>query len=140
MWITYEPNQGPTLTVIRSTGGYIFGGFCDTAWSSNTNFKKLPYAFLYTLRCHSGLVPTKMRLKQKNDSYAVKHKISRGPIFGAGAGIRVSDNANIGASSYTCVGGSYECPAGQTETLFLTGHEYFQASEVEVFSVQKNEL
>uniref|UniRef100_A0A7S4VQB1 TLDc domain-containing protein n=1 Tax=Ditylum brightwellii TaxID=49249 RepID=A0A7S4VQB1_9STRA len=115
-------HQGPTLTVIRSTGGYIFGGFCDTAWSSNTNFKKLPYAFLYTLRCHSGLVPTKMRLKQRNDPNAVLHLASAGPI-----------------TSFTRVGESYECPAGQTGKLFLTGHETFQASEVEVFSVQKKE-
>eukprot|EP00957_Ditylum_brightwellii_P000029 1986-Ditylum_brightwellii.AAC.1 len=27
-------NQGPTLTVIQSTEGYIFGGFCDISWSN----------------------------------------------------------------------------------------------------------
>eukprot|EP00957_Ditylum_brightwellii_P175044 13327643-Ditylum_brightwellii.AAC.1 len=31
-------NQGPTLTVIRTTGGYIFGGYCDTPWSSASGY------------------------------------------------------------------------------------------------------
>jgi len=130
-------NQGPTLTVIRSTGGYIFGGFCDTAWSSNRGYKTSAKAFLFTLKCHSGLAPTKMRLNQRNNGYAVYHSGSYGPAFGGGYDIHVCDNANSNLSSYTNVGNTYECPAGQTGSTFLTGSQNFQASEVEVFSVQE---
>jgi len=130
-------NQGPTLTVIRCTGGYIFGGFCDTAWSSNRGYKTSAKAFLFTLKCHSGPAPTKMRLNQRNNGYAVYHGGSCGPAFGGGYDIHVCDNANSNLSSYTNVGNTYECPAGQTGNTFLTGSRHFQASEVEVFSVQE---
>eukprot|EP00957_Ditylum_brightwellii_P096277 7332876-Ditylum_brightwellii.AAC.1 len=60
-------NQGPTLTVIWCKEGYIFGGFCDTAWSSHDDHKTSAKAFLFTLKCHSGLDPTKMRLNQRKN-------------------------------------------------------------------------
>ena len=28
-------NKGPTLTVIKCTGGYVFGGYANAAWTSN---------------------------------------------------------------------------------------------------------
>ena len=119
--------------------GYIFGGFCDTAWSNHGCWKTSPKAFLFTLKCYSGLAPTKMRLKQRNKGKAVFHSVSFGPVFGGGHGIYVCDNANSNLSSYTNVGHTYVCPAGQTGHAFLTGSQYFQASEVEVFSVQEKE-
>eukprot|EP00957_Ditylum_brightwellii_P163015 12413276-Ditylum_brightwellii.AAC.1 len=133
-------HQGPTLTVIRSTRGYIFGGFCDTAWSSNSGCKASAKVFLFTLKCYSGLAPTKMRLNQRNNGSAVNHHHGAyGPTFGAGYDIYVYDNANSNSSSSTNVGRIYECPAGQTGNTFLTGGHDFQASKVEVFSVQEKE-
>eukprot|EP00957_Ditylum_brightwellii_P139207 10610083-Ditylum_brightwellii.AAC.1 len=80
-----------------------------------------------------------MRLKQRNTLSAVTHDRSFGLTFGRYDGIHVCNNANICSDSVSNVGSEYECPAGQTGHLFLTGGRYFQASEVEVFSVQKKE-
>eukprot|EP00957_Ditylum_brightwellii_P143012 10896653-Ditylum_brightwellii.AAC.1 len=82
-----------------------------------------------------------MRLKQRNNDRAVCHNGSFGPVFGSGGchDICVYDNANSNLISYTKVAHAYECPAGQTGNTFLTGSQVFQASEVEVFSVQEKE-
>eukprot|EP00957_Ditylum_brightwellii_P076546 5818355-Ditylum_brightwellii.AAC.1 len=122
-----------------NTGDYIFGGFCDIAWSSNDVSKTSAKAFLFTLKCHSGLAPTKMKLKERNNDRAVCHNGSFGPVFGWGHDICVHDNANSNSNSFTKVGHTYECPAGQTGSAFLTGSNNFRASEVEVFSVQEKE-
>eukprot|EP00957_Ditylum_brightwellii_P019691 1485320-Ditylum_brightwellii.AAC.1 len=80
-----------------------------------------------------------MRLKQRHTDWAVCHERSWGPCFGDLDGIFVCNDANIRSDSYSYVGSEYECPIGQTGHLFLTGSRRFQASEVEVFSVQKTE-
>mmetsp|Transcript_37611 Transcript_37611/g.55012 ORF Transcript_37611/g.55012 Transcript_37611/m.55012 type:complete len:610 (-) Transcript_37611:354-2183(-) len=131
-------NQGPTLTIIRCTGGYIFGGFCDTAWSSAGCGKTSPKAFIFTLKCHSGLPPTKMRLNERYDGDAVYHNTSFGPTFGDDI-ICTADNTNHYLCCNTNVGHSYDCPQGQDGDTFLTGSEDFQVSEIEVFSVQQKE-
>eukprot|EP00957_Ditylum_brightwellii_P139481 10630243-Ditylum_brightwellii.AAC.1 len=105
-------DKGPTLTIIQSTGGYVFGGFCDTAWSSDERDKTSPKAFLFTLKCHSGLPPTKMRLRDINDEKAVG----------------VDNDLSY---CFTDEGSTYECPEGQTGGFFLTGSDTFRASDIE---------
>uniref|UniRef100_A0A7S2EA53 TLDc domain-containing protein n=1 Tax=Ditylum brightwellii TaxID=49249 RepID=A0A7S2EA53_9STRA len=129
-------NQGPTLTVIRTTEDYIFGGFCDTPWSSDGGYKSASKTFLFSLHCFSGLSPTKMRLKDGHASTAVCHNGFYGPTFGRGFDLYVGNEASTTSVSYTKVGGTYQYPAGLTNTTFLTGGRHFQASEVEVFSVR----
>eukprot|EP00957_Ditylum_brightwellii_P116109 8857194-Ditylum_brightwellii.AAC.1 len=61
-------------------------------------------------------------MKQKSaSSNAVYHHSGYGPTFGGNHDMRIIDNANSSAGSYTNVGGVYECPPGQTPTTFLTG-------------------
>eukprot|EP00957_Ditylum_brightwellii_P210345 15364857-Ditylum_brightwellii.AAC.7 len=60
-------DEGPTIAIVCSTIGYIFGGFCDTAWSGDECHKTSPKAFFFTLKCYSGLPPTKMQLRVGKD-------------------------------------------------------------------------
>eukprot|EP00957_Ditylum_brightwellii_P136660 10421921-Ditylum_brightwellii.AAC.1 len=119
-------HRGPTITIIRTTDNYVFGGFCDTPWTSKTGLKYYldpspPKAFLFTLRCHSGMCPTKMRQKSESNR-AVSHDSSCGPIFGRRnhSDIFIWDNANSNTRSYTKIGGNYTFPRGQTSDTFLT--------------------
>jgi len=129
-------NQGPTITVIRSTGGYIFGGFCDTPWSCEGRYKASPKAFTFTIKCCSGLGPTKMKLKQNKMEEAVYHRSDYGPSFGDD--IDVFYTVNSISKSHTNVGRYYELPPGQEGDTFLTGSRYFDVSEVEVFRVHQD--
>eukprot|EP00957_Ditylum_brightwellii_P013821 1041749-Ditylum_brightwellii.AAC.1 len=127
-------NQGPTLTVVCSTGGFIFGGFCDTPWSCESGYKASPKAFLFTIKCYSGLAPTKMKLKEEKLEKAVYHSRSYGPSFGDDLNVRCEVDSN--SKGDTSIGECYELPRGQKGDTFLTGSQYFDALEVEVFSVQ----
>mmetsp|Transcript_10923 Transcript_10923/g.22865 ORF Transcript_10923/g.22865 Transcript_10923/m.22865 type:complete len:591 (-) Transcript_10923:380-2152(-) len=126
-------NQGATLTVVQSTGGYVFGGYADESWSSSGGYKASPKAFLFVLRTHSGLGPIKMRQNGSYPGKAMRDKSSCGPIFGGGHDLLIPNNAN--SNGYTIVGHTYQCPPGQDGKTFITGSDRFQASEVEVFSV-----
>ena len=126
-------NQGPTLTVIKSTGGYIFGGYADQAWNSSNNWQASPKAFLFALHCHSGLGPTKMAQSGSYPQHAMYNHSSYGPTFGNGHAMHVANGANGNTGSSTNIGNAYQCPPGQTANTFLTGARQFQAAEVEVF-------
>ena len=127
-------DKGPTLTLIKSTGGHIFGGYADKPWSSQGGYHSAsPEAFLFALSCHSGLGPTKMPLTVP--AKAMAHSSNHGPTFGSNVDLHVANNANSNTESTIFIGGSYQCPAGQNAQTFITGSHTFQAAEVEVFAV-----
>lgn len=71
-------NQGPTLTTISSTGGYIFGVFNDQPWSSSGKLCISDQAFLFLLQCqcNSVLPPTRAQFAS-----AIFCHASLGPSF-----------------------------------------------------------
>ena len=71
-----------------------------------------------------GLGPTKMPLIQ-NYQNAICSNSSYGPTFGSGHDLHISGNANVNTSSYTYLGNSYQCPAGQNQRTFLAGNKAF---------------
>ncbi len=59
-----------TLTVIKSTTGYIFGGFINGQWNSYSQlYNSDPYSFLYTLTNPSN-TPAVMKMKNSDGAYA----------------------------------------------------------------------
>jgi hypothetical protein len=127
-------NKGATVTVIKSTGGYVFGGYADVAWASCGGYLSSSNAFIFALQYPSGVAPVKMPVL--NAQNAIYHDSSHGPTYG-GHDIYVADNANSNSNSNTAanVGVTYQLPAGQNAQTFLTGAPNFQAAEIEVFRV-----
>ena len=78
-------NKGPTLTIIETTSGIIMGGYSNTHWSCSGSHQKANKAFLYVLTgIDDGDIspPYKLILKNANDTSAVYHNSTYGPIFG----------------------------------------------------------
>ena len=79
--------KGTTLTVMKSTGGFIFGGFTKTPWSSPSasGGKRSLGAFLFALQhAHSDRDgPVKMKLLDPRDEFAVYHSGHLLPCFGS---------------------------------------------------------
>jgi len=137
--------QGATLTVIKERdNGYVFGGYADVSWDTNSYIRSPGNAFLFALTCSQGLGPTKMGLKGDVNDWAMYGFASSGPRFG-------SKELHLGATlgrdddSQTWVGrmGVYEIPRidesrpmipSDGETI-LTGANKFRAAEVEVYRV-----
>ena len=139
-WVTAQfhgkcDNQGPTVTVVKCTKGFVFGGYTDQPWDSAGRQKPAAGAFLFALRCHAGLPPTKMPLSVAFNHHAMYCHSSYGPTFGGGHDLTVGPNTSQlnSQSSVTNVGSTYACPAAQNGKTFLTGAHNFQAAELEVF-------
>ena len=127
-------NKGATITVIRSSDGFIFGGFADKSWKSSVGWGKSDKAFLFSLKSPSNEVgPTKMRIKQ-NKLYAMYDHSTYGPTFGGGHDLYIASDANNNNTSNSNFGHTYELPPGQTNT-FLIGSKNFKVLEIEVFQI-----
>ena len=96
--------KGPTLTVIKTTTGHIFGGYTSVSWDKS-GYKEDYNAFLFSVN-----KLTKYPIVN-NHAKAIYCGSSYGPIFGYGATIAVSDNSNANTSSYVTAGHAYNIPA-----------------------------
>ncbi len=74
-------NQGPTLTVVRSSEGYLFGGYTALNWDVKGGWTVDKTAFLFTLTNPHNILPTQytINLEGKN---AILLGLGIGPVFG----------------------------------------------------------
>ena len=98
-------------------------------------------AFLFSLVNKPGWAPVKLTQTGKYRyyrSYSTYSCSSRGPTFGGGHDIRITDYASSNTGSYTNLGHCYAAPSGYsygnsfTQT-FLAGTYRFQPDEIETF-------
>ena len=128
-------NKGATITVVKTSEGYVFGGYADQSWASSGSWKSSNEAFLFSLKCHGGLGPTKMKLKSGQSAYATYNYSDYGPAFGRGDDICIGANGNSLKTGCANIGYSYELPSGASNNYFLTDNSSFNVAEVEVFKV-----
>ncbi len=126
-----------TLTVIKSTTGYIFGGYASLAWDSSSGHRNDPTAFMFTLTNPSN-TPLKIQQISPTSSYSVYSGSSDGPCFGGGRDLRVADMSNTYDNYCSLL--SYKLPNGLTglaggKWIYGGTTDYFKATEVEVFLV-----
>ena len=124
-------NQGPTLTLVRDTRGYRFGGFTNQSWASryNPNYGgngnvSDSNAFLFSLE-----------YKEKYPSYdgscAIYDCTSYGPCFGGSNDLLVTNSCLSNFSS--CNFPYYYCG---TRSRALCGGVYnFKVNELEVYKI-----
>jgi len=92
--------KGKTLTVIKNTEGFVFGGFAPTPWSSVKSlgvYKADNTSFLFSLTNPSG---RQLKLKVTQQEEAVYHHSGWGLTFGAGHPLYVCGSSNINRNSY----------------------------------------
>mgnify|MGYP002630576794 CR=1 FL=1 len=120
--------KGPTISVMKTTTGKIFGGFTNIAWSDSQGYKNEAASWLFSIDGNS-----KHTAKPANYQHAVYHRADYGPTFGGGHDINVKNDLNSG---YTNFGHSYNCPwgsGGQCQTYFAGNYDSWNLSELEVF-------
>jgi len=75
-------NKGPTLVVIRSNNGNIFGGYTSLDWDSSNNNKPGGTNWLFILK---GQTPQKLNNNgpyHTNNAYSIYCYSNYGPTFG----------------------------------------------------------
>ena len=75
-------DKGATVTVVKSSDGYIFGAYSVEWRQSSGVYKSSAKAFLFSLKDHAGVGPVKMPILSNNTEKAVIHDSSYGPMFG----------------------------------------------------------
>ena len=129
-----------TLTIIRTTGGHIFGAYNAVTWDSTTaDYKVDPKAFIFSL-VNEHATPKRIPVKAGN-KYSTNCNASYGPIYGGGHDLIIWSNSNTSMESYSNLGSSYDFTLFKTGTVkaqsFLAGARNFQTSEIEVFTCRK---
>jgi hypothetical protein len=127
-------NRGPTVTIIRSEKGNIFGGYTPIPWDSSNTWgrdeNKDSFLFSITRSSKHKLVKPK---------YAIDNCAVFGPTFGNGADLYISDECHMNESSYTELGDSYESNykfQSLDARSYLSGSiKYFRVEEYEVYLI-----
>jgi len=123
--------QGPTVTLIKCTDGYVFGGYAGVAWSSAYGWHACPSAFLFTVTNPHGDPIT--RFMSDGDGGAVGCFSDCGPLFGGGHDLYVS--GAFDGTSCTNFPFSYYDTRGRGNATF-TGALYFTPAEAEVWAME----
>ena len=135
---TFCDNKGPTITLIKSVGDCVFGGYSDVSWTSRNNYIQSTDAFLFAFVSNGlGTTPFRGRLFQ-NSQHAMFDHSSYGPTFGSGHDLHISSDSNSNEASYMNWGYTYELPNGYTSGgsggTWICGYN-FQTIEIEVFAL-----
>ena len=127
-------NKGPTVTVIRSNHGKIFGGYADMDWTSQNAYKNTTNNFLFSID-----KKTKHGVKSGGQSNAMYCYSTYGPTFGGGHDLYICSNCNTANSNYSNFPYSYECPnyVNNGNSDYLAGGYNFKVEEIEVYAVAK---
>ena len=123
-----------TLTIIKTTNNFIFGGYTEASWSSLKQWINDPKAFIFSLVNSSK---TKIKINNSESSHAIYGGSDCGPSFGRGCDIYISNDSNKNSQSYSNLCHTYQHPQytnGSNEANnFLAGSYNFQTSEIEVY-------
>jgi len=124
--------KGPTMTVIKLSNNYIFGGFNSFSWYSNNNgYKSSNNSFIFSL-IHNSKHPLSYA-----GAYSTYNHLNYGPTFGGGHDIFINNNMNLGYTKfpYTYSFNGVISPSG-SGAAYLTGNNYpnsMTVTELEVW-------
>jgi len=121
-------NKGPTITVVKSTHGKIFGGFAPESWTSRNNYINSQKTFIFSVtnKAKHELISPSSHCATSCYDYS-----SYGPTFGGGHDFHLSNDFT--SNSNYCNKNSFNF----TDNNALTGGYNFQCEEVEVYSLDK---
>jgi hypothetical protein len=124
----------PNTVVIAVTenGASICGAYVEPAWVENAWYRDNRESFLFTLKNHAGVGPTKFRKKGSDSSAAYKWR-DYGWHIGSWEGPYVSKGGNPGCGGLGrhC----YEDVVGQGQAIFNGGQDFFRLARWELWQI-----
>jgi len=99
--------KGPTVVIVESTNGNVFGGYSDLSWTSSSTYVRSSNSFLFRLRPNMQ----RYNVKAGSTGHALFHRSDYGPTFGGGPDLYIVNSALSSTSSYTNGGNSYVFPS-----------------------------
>jgi len=127
-------NKGPTLVVVKSESGHIFGGYASQSWQAIGAYIGADGSFLFTLTNGHNIPPTKYTIIPSNANNLYGHP-GYGPTFGSGHDLHIAADANANTNSYSNLPHGYADSTGKGNNTF-TGGRNFKVLDYEVFQVK----
>ena len=125
----------PTITLIKSEHGYIFGGYTQAPWNKKTDYVNDSNAFIFTFK-NGNILEV---FKQKQTSHSIYNRPDYLATFGGGHDIHLCDNCNSSNSSYSNFGHTFNTPGAQYGTeqakSYLAGSYNFKVLEIETYQL-----
>jgi len=121
-------NQGPTVVIVKTTAGAVFGGYTDKSWSGAGSWVSSTTSFIF--RIHP--VKTHHIIKQSEVKHAIYRNPNYGPTFGAGHDIYIASGALSNTNSWVSSGRTYKFNSYPNYQL-SDGTKKFQVKEYVVF-------
>jgi len=116
--------KGPTVVIVETTTGNVFGGYASVSWNGVQRYKSAPTSFLFQLRPHLS----HFALRNENDGHAMFHNLNYGPVFGHGCDLLIKSGALSNSHSYVN-GERYKA----NDYTLNDGTQYFQVKDYVVF-------
>jgi len=82
-------NKGPTVVIVETTTGNVFGGYTGLSWSRSNGYNRAPTSFLFQLRPNLS----QFGLRDINVRHAIFHYQAYGPCFGGGHDLLIGGEA-----------------------------------------------
>ena len=114
-----------TVTLVEATNGRRFGGFTDAQWDQTGNYKTGSNGFIFSLDNNEIYY-------NKNNSYNIYGGSDRGPAFGGGHDLYISDSCN----SSNCADNSGHSYDTYGKKYALAGSNDFLVRDYEVFQLE----
>ena len=143
--------KGETFSIIKSTKGYIFGGYTKINWDSTKWNGKCGQEncsrrdgdgdeFVFTLKNPHNFAPTKYNIKDEWKNHSICCDVRLGPIYGCND-IRIENNCNIKWNSFRY----YDFNPGEfcfqynngKNRLTFTGESKYKVEEIEVYQIER---
>jgi len=125
-----------TLSIIKTTQSFVFGGYADVEWNSTDTWKMDLNSFVFSL-INKENKPIKIKFDASSGKHSIYCGFSYCMTFGNDHSIYISDNSNLNTASYSNLGGSFKHPEFEYNSnearTFLAGSFNFQVEEIEVY-------
>eukprot|EP01080_Neovahlkampfia_damariscottae_P003694 gene3694-6508_t len=132
--------QGPSIVIMQSEMGNIFGGYNCNSWSktkSGYEFDQRMFLFSIKRTNEESPVIAKLEGPHHSNTYGCYNSTGYGPTWGGGHDLYICSNPNTTNSNYSNFGYAFTCNNlvyGSTEANnFLAGSYNFKLTEMEVF-------
>lgn len=116
--------QGPTVIILKTTRGFVFGGYTSESWDKSGEFKCDNDSFLFSMN-FQRIYPINANTK------AIYCLTTYGPTFGGGHDICILNNCLHTSKNYCYFNGTFE-----GANFEINGNDqYFTVQELEVYKV-----
>ena len=121
------------MVVAKSAGGHLFGGYTETSWDSNSNWKNCREAFLFRLAGPGNMQPSKHAIFQSHQNGIYCHA-GYAAALGSGHDMRIYSEGAAGKVAFS-IGNTYQSASPQGNFTHLAEAQQAVVTDYEVFAL-----